>query len=75
MNPKQQLQSISDICSALGADVRYNPEYRHLTVLAWEDEGEQRAHFIQQQIQRQAANTPELVCYCFDLFSTLVYMI
>lgn len=75
MIPNQQFQRISDICSALGADVRYNQECRHLIVLAWEDEGEQRALFIQQQIQRQTANDPRLVCYCFDLFSTLVYMI
>lgn len=70
-----QLQSISDACAAMGADVRYDPEYRHLTVLAWEHEGEKRALFIQRQIQRQAANDPRLVCYCFDPFSTLIYRI
>lgn len=71
----QQLQEILDICKALGADVRYDPEYGHLTALAWESEGEQRARFIQQQIQRQTAKYPGLVCYCFDPFSTLVYTI
>lgn len=71
----EQLQHISDICNKLGADVRYDPEYRHLIVLAWEHEGEQRARFIQQQIQRQTANDPGLVCYCFDPFSTLIYTI
>lgn len=70
-----QLQSISNVCNTLGADVRYYPEYRHLTVLAWEDEGIQRARFIQQHIQRQTAQYPNLVCYCFDPFSTLVYAI
>ncbi|MCX4371591.1 MAG: hypothetical protein OSJ58_07115 [Dysosmobacter sp.] len=70
-----QLQSISNVCNALGADVRYDPEYQHLTVLAWEDEGEQRARFIQRQIQQQAAGNPRLVCYCFDPFSTLIYTI
>lgn len=70
-----QLQSISNICNILGADVRYSPEYRHLVVLAWEHEGIQRALFIQQQIQQQAANDPRLVCYCFDPFSTLIYTI
>lgn len=70
-----ELQSISDICSALGADVRYDPEYRHLTVLAWEDEGIQRARFIQQQIQQQVEGKPRLVCYCFDPFSTLIYTV
>lgn len=68
------LQEISDICTALGADVRYSPEYEHLTVLAWESEGEQRALSIQHQIQQQAAKHPGLICYCFDPFSTLVYV-
>lgn len=71
----QRLQYISNICNTLGADVRYDPEYRHLTVLAWESEGEQRALTIQQQIQRQTAKYPGLVCYCFDAFSTLVYVL
>ncbi len=75
MMANQQLQNISDICNVLGADVRYDPEYRHLIVLAWEHEGAQRALFIQQQIQRQAASDPKLVCYCFDPFSTLIYVI
>lgn len=71
----RQLQEILDICKTLGADVRYDPEYGHLTALAWESEGEQRAHFIQQQIQKQTAKYSGLVCYCFDPFSTLVYVI
>ena len=70
-----QLQTISNVCNALGADVRYDPESRHLVVLAWESEGLQRALFIQQQIQRQTANDSTLVCYCFDPFSTLIYTI
>ena len=75
MTTDQRLQSISDFCSALGADARYQPEYRHLVVLAWEHEGEQRALFIQRQIQRQTEDNPRLVCYCFDPFSTLIYTI
>lgn len=71
----RQLQNISNICNTLGADVRYDPEYQHLIVLAWESEGEQRALFIQQQIQRQTAGDPRLICYCFDPFSTLIYTI
>ncbi len=75
MTTDQRLQSISDLCSVLGADARYQPEYRHLVVLAWENEGEQRALFIQRQIQRQTEDDPRLVCYCFDPFSTLIYTI
>lgn len=75
MMADRQLRSISDACSAMGADVRYDPEYRRLIVLAWEDKGEQNALSIQKKVQQQTAECPELVCYCFDLFSTLVYTI
>ena len=75
MTLDQVLQKLTDICRVMGADVRYCPEHRYLTALAWEDEGEQQARFIQQEIQRRTATYPELVCYCFDLFSTLVYAI
>lgn len=75
MIQNQHLQSILDICNALGADVRYDPKYGHLTALARESVGEEHALFIQQQIQRQTAELPGLVCYCFDPFSTLVYAI
>lgn len=75
MIQNQQIQSIFDICKALGADVRYDPKYGHLTALAWESEGEEHSLFIQQQIQWQTAKLPRLVCYCFDPFSTLVYAI
>ena len=70
-----EFQRISDICRALGADVRYDPKHRHLIILAWEYEGEQSALLIQRQIQQQIRNQPGLICYCFDPFSTLVYMI
>lgn len=75
MTRDQQLRHISDICRTMGADVRYRPEHGHMTVLAWESEGESHALSIQRQIQRQAAKYPGLVCYCFDPFSTLVYTI
>lgn len=75
MTREQQFQQIYDICHALGADVRYCPEYGHLTVLSWENEGEKHALSIQRQIQQQTASYPGLVCYCFDPFSTLVYAI
>lgn len=73
MTKDRRIQDISDLCRALGADVRYDSRYRHLVVLAWEYKGEEQAHFIQKQIQCQASRHPGLVCYCFDPFSTLVY--
>lgn len=71
----QAFQNLADICHAMGADVRYCSERRYLTALVWEDEGERQARFIQQYIQRRTAQYPDLVCYCFDPFSTLVYAV
>lgn len=71
----QGLQELAAICRGMGADVRYCPEHRYLTALAWEEEGERQARSLQQEIQRWTAAHPELVCYCFDTFSTLVYAI
>lgn len=62
-----------DTCRNLDADVRCDPEYRHLTVLSWEDKGDYHARLVQEQIQRQTAQYPGLKCFCFDPFSTLVY--
>lgn len=73
MTEDPRIQNISDLCHALGADVRYDPRYQHLVVLAWEYKGEDQARFVQTQIQRQVLWYPGLVCYCFDPFSTLVY--
>lgn len=60
MTLDQQLRHISDICRTMGADVRYRPEHGHMTVLAWESEGECHALSIQRQIQRQAAKYQEV---------------
>ena len=73
MTKDRRIQDISDLCRTLGADVRYDPRYHHLVVLAWEHDGEDRARFIQKQIQLQASRHPGLICYCFDPFSTLIY--
>lgn len=68
-----------DHCRRLGAEVQYSPEYCHFTAMIWEDQcpsnGQEKALFIQKQIQERAAQYPRLVCYCFDPFSTLVYAI
>ena len=75
----KQLETLCAACRELGAEVRYHPEYGCFTAMVWDgwdrphDTG--RAQAVQQQIQRQTAQYPSLVCYCFDLFSTLVYVV
>lgn len=76
---QEQLESLMELCRNLGADVEYRPEYGHFTAMIWEDQSPpcelERARSIQKQIQKKAAQYPNVVCYCFDPFSTLVYTV
>ena len=82
MNNERKLEQLETLCAAcqeLGAEVRFRPEHGCFTAMVWD--GWDRPHdtgaaqTVQQQIQRQTAQYPGLVCYCFDPFSTLVYAI
>ena len=75
----EQLEEMSSFCHALGVEVQYHPLHRYFTAMFWDGwelaykEGPALA--VQQQIQRKTAQYPDLVCYCFDPFSTLIYAI
>ena len=74
-----QLDAVGDACRALGAEVRRPPGERYLTAMVWDGWGrpydEGRALAIQQEIKRETAQYPGLVCRCVDPFSTLVYAV
>lgn len=76
---EQHLEALCAVCRELGAEVRYRPEYHSFTAMVWDGwdwpRNEAPALAVQQQIQRHAAQYPDLVCYCFDAFSTLVYAV
>lgn len=81
-NNDEKLRQLEHLCAAyreLGAEVRYRPEYGCFTAMIWDGWSrpyyEGTAQAIQQQIQRKTAQYPDLVCYCFDPFSTLVYAV
>lgn len=76
----RQLEELCTVCRELGAEVSYCPEYRSFTAMVWNGwdcwpHDEAPALAVQRQIQRQAAQYPDLVCYCFDPFSTLIYAV
>ena len=77
--PKTPLEKLAALCRELGAEVRYHPEQQYFTAMLWDGWGppfsERAALAVQQQIQKQAAQYPGTVCYCFDPFSTLVYVV
>lgn len=79
MDKSGQLHAVLTICRNLGAEVDYRRGRSYFTAMVREDErlsaDTSRARLIQKQIQRETAQYPELVCYCFDPFSTLVYTI
>ena len=74
-----QLKTMLGICQKLGAETRHHPEHRYFTAMVWTGWdtpcGMGEALAVQQKIQRTAAQYPDVVCYCFDPFSTLGYTV
>lgn len=79
VDKRTQLEELFAACEGLGADLRYHPEQGHFTALVWEGweqpYDEARALSVQKKIQEMSARYSNLVCYCFDPFSTLVYTV
>jgi hypothetical protein len=73
------LESLLAYSKELGAEVRYHPEHGYFTAMVWGGWDNafdvKSAQAVQRQIQRQSAQYPGIVCYCFDAFSTLVYAV
>lgn len=79
MDKSDQLYTILTVCRNLGAEVDCREGRGYFTAMVWEDgrvsADMSRARSIQKQIQKETAQYPGLVCYCFDPFSTLVYTV
>lgn len=72
----EQIEHMLALCRTLNADVRYSTEHGHIVVQMSEDQqNEKSALSIQRAIQEKAAQYPNIVCYCFDAFSMLIYAI
>lgn len=73
---KKQLANMLAVCQTLDADVRYSTRYGHITVQAWDESKDStNAEAIQRLLREQASKYPNIVCYCFDPYSTLIYVI
>ncbi len=62
----------------LQADIHYVPEQLAITVAIpppWSDAAEPDALAAQKRIREWSEQYPEMVCYCFDSFSTLLYVL
>lgn len=79
MEKKTELEILLEKCRKLDVDLRYNPQRKYFTALVWEHPNdafdEARALLIQQKIKQMTGQYPGLVCYCFDPFSTLIYIV
>lgn len=77
---QEQLARMRDECERLGTIIGENPDHPHYFTAtvreAWADDGQRaRAALIQRGIRFAAEQYPDIVCYCFDTFSTLIYVI
>ena len=75
----EQFQTVLASCRALDAEISVNPEQRYFTVMtkaAWNDPAVYtKSKKLQEQVRRLSKQYPNVVCYCFDVHSTLIYVI
>jgi len=75
----EQLARMLAVCRGLHADVRYSAAGGHINVQVWEGWDDparaELARTVQQTLLQQSAQYPDIVCYCFDEFSTLIYVV
>lgn len=75
---ESQLLALLEQCVHLDADVRPRTEKCFFTVTVpppWNDPARRAAQAIQDQIKEWSKQYPNVVCYCFDSYSTLVYVL
>lgn len=75
----EQLERMLALCRGLDADVRYSSADGRINVQVREEWGDparaELARAVQKTLLQQSARYPNIVCYCFDNFSTLIYAI
>lgn len=75
---ESQLLALLEQCVHLDADVRPHTEKGFFTVTVpppWNGSARRAAQAIQDQIKEWSKQYPNVVCYCFDGYSTLVYVL
>ena len=75
---ESQLLALLEQCVHLDADVRPRTEKGFFTVTVpppWNGPARREAQAIQDQIKEWSKQYPNVVCYCFDGYSTLVYVL
>ena len=76
MEKDKQLSVLADMCDELPVIVRFQQDQQSVTVTIpppWDAAAEIKALEIQETIKEWSMQYPNVVCYCFDSFSTLLY--
>ncbi|ADL03721.1 hypothetical protein [Lacrimispora saccharolytica] len=73
-----QLATLCSLCRRLKSDVHFYGGDCYFTVLVpppWNTETERFAQEQQEKIKKWSEQYPDIICYCFDTYSTLVYVL
>ena len=76
MEKDKQLSVLADMCYELPVLVTYQREQQSVTVTIpppWDAAAEIKALKVQDTIKEWSKQYPNVICYCFDSFSTLLY--
>lgn len=75
---KSQLMALLSRCIHLEAEIRTCAEQGYFTVTVpppWNIHTQEEAQRVQQKVREWSKQYPHVVCYCFDSFSTLLYVL
>jgi len=65
-----QLLALLEQCAHLNADVRPRTDKP-----PWNGPAQRKAQEVQDRIKKWSEQYPNVICYCFDSFSTLLYVL
>ena len=78
MEKDKQLSVLADMCDELPVIVSFQRDQQSVTVTIpppWDAAAEIKALEIQETIKEWSKQYPTVICYCFDSFSTLLYVL
>lgn len=78
MEKNKQLSVLAEQCNSLPVIMKFRPEQQSVTAIVpppWDAVSEQKARHTQETIKELSKQYPDVICYCFDSFSTLLYVL
>lgn len=75
---QSQLLALLRQCTQLNADIRPHIGKGYFTVTVpppWDGPARWKAQILQNQIKEWSKQYPDVICYCFDSFGTLIYVL